>query len=236
MEFNSVFWREYMAKYDNTVGRLYPYEQLLSDLVTYFDQDAEKVVDLGCGTGNLTLELQRIMRPHVELFACDRNPEAVKIASEKLGTGSPVALMTLDLEEDEWVQYAKDADQIFCCNVLYALQDPLAFLRGVRASLRKDGELILTNPWLPDVQPILDEHRRLEGLRGKVAETYPDFEEHLDWMYKANLKLVEGGRSRKLHFLGQQELTELLALAGLNVLRLRNAYAGVNLLVVCKAV
>ncbi|HEU0012630.1 MAG TPA: methyltransferase [Longimicrobium sp.] len=70
--------------YDSLVRRAIPrYDEMITRLVEYLPSRAERILELGCGTGNLTLGLCR-RYPGAELVFVDASPEMVAFTRRRL--------------------------------------------------------------------------------------------------------------------------------------------------------
>ncbi len=71
--------------YDSLIRRAVPrYDEMLSTLVGYLPRSAERILELGSGTGNLTVELAHRF-PAAALTFVDASEEMLAITAERLG-------------------------------------------------------------------------------------------------------------------------------------------------------
>jgi ubiquinone/menaquinone biosynthesis C-methylase UbiE len=98
----------------------------------------EHVIDLGCGTGNLTQVLSHILGPEGRITAVDFSPEMIAVASEKMSDPRIRWLVAdaaaLPLED-------KSTDRIICFSAWPHFADPHAVGRELSRVLRPHGEL-----------------------------------------------------------------------------------------------
>jgi ubiquinone/menaquinone biosynthesis C-methylase UbiE len=105
---------------------------------------ADRLLDVGCGTGALLAELSRIHPPNL-LAGVDPSPEMLAVARRKLP--EPVELL------EGWAEELPFPDERFdvvvSCNVFHYIRHPLAALKETRRVLRSGGRLVITD-WCDD--------------------------------------------------------------------------------------
>jgi tRNA (cmo5U34)-methyltransferase len=80
------YFRDYAPRYDSFALRAMPrYEEMLNEVVRYLPEHAERILELGCGTGALTALLVRHY-PNSEIIASDGSPEMIEQARKRLGS------------------------------------------------------------------------------------------------------------------------------------------------------
>ena len=71
--------------YDSLIRRCVPrYDEMIDRLVTYLPDGPVRIVELGCGTGNLTLRLLE-RYPSARLTIVDASPEMIELARRRAG-------------------------------------------------------------------------------------------------------------------------------------------------------
>jgi ubiquinone/menaquinone biosynthesis C-methylase UbiE len=97
-------------------------------------------LDLGCGGGDVTLELARLVAPAGRATGVDVDATVIAIASgECAELGLPVTFEVKDVERDGFEQ---QFDVIYARFILSHLRDPVAMLARVRPALRPGGVII----------------------------------------------------------------------------------------------
>jgi SAM-dependent methyltransferase len=129
------------SRYDDELWELVPREpgpppQALRSFVRSLGH-AERVLDLGCGDGRLTSELDAS-----ELTAADVSPIALERARERL----PGARM-VELEHDAELPFEDGSfDLVLCAETIEHVRDVQLLLSEIRRVLRPGGSLALTTP------------------------------------------------------------------------------------------
>jgi ubiquinone/menaquinone biosynthesis C-methylase UbiE len=148
-------------------------EQLYSK---FFDiKPGQRIVDVGCGTGDFTRYLARISRGKSDILGMDSNAKSVKAAiadTKKAGLSQMIAYKTGDVNriplKDQY------ADLTCCRTLLMHLEDPAAAVREMVRITKREGSVIA-----------------VEG--GKMASYYdPDDEEYSRLAECAYSAWVEG--------------------------------------------
>ncbi len=103
-----------------------------------------RLVELGCGHGDLARELTRA-HPHVQFLGLDGSSTGVAIARSKVPSGT---FVQADLTQPACLpeQYRGFASHGVCSEVLEHVDDPVALLRGSRALLAPGCRLVITVP------------------------------------------------------------------------------------------
>lgn len=140
-----VSWSNYAKLYDRMLLKFDPYRELL-EKVARLVGDAQSVIDLGAGTGNLTLELMK-RRPTRELCALEANQEMIETLRAKLRKRSRpwrknVTVLKGDLMGTLRELEASSIDCAVMMNVLYAIPDRAHCLREIYRVLKPGGTLV----------------------------------------------------------------------------------------------
>ncbi|TAJ09687.1 MAG: methyltransferase domain-containing protein [Nitrospirae bacterium] len=105
---------------------------------------ADRVLDVGCGTGALLSRLSR-SHPSAQLSGVDPAPEMLAVARRRL----PAAV---DLREGlaERLPFEEGQfDVVVSCNMFHYIRQPLTALREMNRVLRPGGRLVITD-WCDD--------------------------------------------------------------------------------------
>ena len=124
-----------------------------------------RCLDLGCGGGEVTLALARLVGPRGEAIGLDMDAEKIDLAiGQALAAGLPNARFR-QVDVDEWSEPGS-YDLVYCRFLLTHLCDPLAILRKMRAAVRPGGTVVVEDLdiagriWHPPC-PALDRFARL---------------------------------------------------------------------------
>ena len=109
---------------------------------------ADRVLEIGCGTGAAALELAPAVARYT---ATDLAPGMIAIARDR--PGAP-AHLTFDVAGIEAAQTGP-FDAILAFNLLHLLPDLPAALAGIHAGLRPGGQFLSKTPCLADLGPWL---------------------------------------------------------------------------------
>jgi ubiquinone/menaquinone biosynthesis C-methylase UbiE len=161
------FWDLYSRFYDS-IYHLMPYRQLLWD--TYQALELEpgmRVLDAGCGTGNLELFISEKAHPPIDIEGIDFSPAMLARARAKCRELDFATFSWCDLGEP--LPYPDESfDRIVSVNVLYALERRDDLLRELLRVLKPNGRIVVTSP-TPEfsMRPLLLDHiRRFKNIWG----------------------------------------------------------------------
>jgi len=161
------FWDLYSRFYD-CIYHLMPYRKLLWD--TYQALDLEpgmRVLDAGCGTGNLELFISEKPHPPIVVEGLDFSPSMLARARSKCRDLDFVEFKQCDLNGP--LPYPDASfDRIVSVNVLYALEERDETMRELLRILKPGGRIVITSP-TPEfsIAPLLVDHvRRVRNIWG----------------------------------------------------------------------
>ena len=144
------FWDQYAKSYDNLLRHYRPYQDLLQEVCGHIESYAKgrslRILDVGCGTGNYSMELSR--RGH-RVVGIDFSPSMLKRAEQKKrgGAGGPQFLFN-DLKKT--LPFMDDSfDAVICINVLYTIPDHEKFIEELSRVARRPSMIIMVNSKRP---------------------------------------------------------------------------------------
>ena len=222
---DSRLWDLYALCYD-AVNQSPPYRRLLSSVIAKLDlKPGQKLLDAGCGTGNLEVLISDLGLENIKIEAVDSNQGMLDRALKK-GVGAKTNFRLADLNQK--LAFSDNFfDRMVAIHVLYALKDPQAALYEFFRVLKPDGLLVLANPH--------DKSKSSEIMKANL-EGLNIFEKV--WLLLTKLPLIvinliicRSARSGKFHFLGEKHLKDMLEKAGFADVSIKLAYAGQDLLV-----
>lgn len=128
--------------YDSLITRAVPrYAEMTDRLLAYLPRGASRILELGCGTGNLTLRLRESF-PGATITAVDAAPEMTALASGRMaelpGTGRFEAIT----ERFEALGFEPASfNLVTSCISLHHVKDKGALYRGIHRWLAPGGTL-----------------------------------------------------------------------------------------------
>jgi ubiquinone/menaquinone biosynthesis C-methylase UbiE len=136
------FFGERIPEYDSLIRRAVPgYDELTAALVEELPPQARRVLELGCGTGNLTLRLAMRL-PDAELTVVDASPEMVETTRLRLQARAPAVeeRATFLVARFEDVELpAAGFDLVTSAIALHHVADKAPLYRRMREVLRPGG-------------------------------------------------------------------------------------------------
>jgi len=155
------------------------FKHIRKDIIVLVPEDSNRVLDIGCGAGEMLLELKRL----------GKASEVVGVDVVEMDQRSKLDdFINGDIEAMD-LPYKEHFDVIICADLLEHLVDPWGALRKIKGYLKQDGRIILSIPNFRDFKTIL------KVIKGDVG--YEDFgildKTHLRFFAKKNIvELVEG--------------------------------------------
>jgi ubiquinone/menaquinone biosynthesis C-methylase UbiE len=227
---NSKFWANYFKVYD-VLNLLIPYQELLETICNELEiKPGERILEAGCGTGNLAL---KIKERGAEVIGLDNCKEALEIYQKK----DPNAKLVLaDLREklpfpDNYF------DKIACNNTLYIIpkEKQLDVLKEFYRILKPEGKIVITNPikggkpikiYLEGIKRSLQRNGFLKTLKNMILMFSPTIR-ILYYNFQIKKESEKGGYV----FFKFDEQKELLKKMGFSAItRTRLVYAKQNIL------
>lgn len=252
MAVQTVDWNAYATAYD-TLMLLDPYVDMLEDVTNAIIAHTTppvrqngKILDAGCGTGNLISILRAYGIPARNIAGIDTSPVMCEHARRKHGSDG-VSIRPGDLNYTQ--QFLNETfDSIACVNAFYTVADPRETLREFSRLLKVGGTLVIANP-LPHINLglILKAHAKSEkpNMYWERFKTEPDMQYHLLKEALANTSLamytdemnvvLSANRSivhSRVHFLGRHEMLSLFSETGFVINRITQTYANQNILTI----
>lgn len=232
-------WSKYTPVYDVILCRTAVYQAMLDDLAGRSDvlpplRDGSVILDLGCGTGNLSRAILAAY-PGTTLIAVDRDPSMAEAFREKLSSrlaAAPAPGRAYFIEADiadalrRLSRSGVAADHAFLVNVLFLLHDPATTLREIARALKPGGELRLSNP---------DEDTDLDALFGRIRRDLTEKSEFQRFAseFEALKAFNEQQLAPMLHRFSRDRLRELLTAGGFGTIThmSHDHYAGQSILI-----
>lgn len=139
------FWNLYSFFYD-AINFSIPYQNLMNLLVNELDiQEGQKILDFGCGTGNLgkVIGLRDIY--HIKVEAIDYSQSMLKKARKKCAIWNYISFAKVDLNHK--LPYEDDSfDSIVGNNVIYSVSNQEFTLSELCRVLKPGGKIVISDP------------------------------------------------------------------------------------------
>ncbi|HLV21376.1 MAG TPA: class I SAM-dependent methyltransferase [Polyangiaceae bacterium] len=143
--FYDEMWRRY-GHLDAKSPAAFHRRRLVRRLVERHAAGAGRVVDIGCGQGELLVELARAL-PRARLFGADVSEQSLRRARDK---NPEVELFALDLCAPNFERHHRDRlgsfDLVVCSEVVEHVDDDILAVRHLSLLLAPGGWLVLTVP------------------------------------------------------------------------------------------
>jgi 2-polyprenyl-3-methyl-5-hydroxy-6-metoxy-1,4-benzoquinol methylase len=123
----------------------------LDDIINKFDKDC-KILDIGCGTGNLTIKL--LERGYKNIICLDISKEMIRELKKKVKKYNHNTIVVVsDLDAFLIGRNGSKFDIILVSSVLHHLPNYIDSLKHLKEALREDGCIYITYEPLPLQKP-----------------------------------------------------------------------------------
>ena len=135
------FWSLYAFCYD-VLLKFRPYQEMLHAVLEKLDlKEGQKIMDAGCGTGNLTALIKNKW-PWAEVTVVDFSQVMLAIARKKTAGRSGVSVGSVDFSVP--LLYPDNSfGFIASVNVLHALPNPAETIKELRRVLKRGGKMVI---------------------------------------------------------------------------------------------
>ena len=139
-----VVFAKYAGAYDQVLSELPNYQEVIERHCEFITpSDKLKVLDLGAGTGNLTIKL---LEKGACVTAVDRSNEMIRVLRRKCSTYQRnLKTYTIDASNLSFFE-SNSFDVVNILLVLFAIEEPENVLREAFRVLRPGGKLVMTEP------------------------------------------------------------------------------------------
>ena len=131
-------------EYDSLIRRSVPcYDAMIEKLINYLPRHPETVLELGCGSGGLSLPLVRYV-PDCEFTFVDASEEMVELTRARVQEDFPETARRATFVTARFEEYSMGVDQfdvVTSSISLHHVEDKGALFRRVRESIKSGGTL-----------------------------------------------------------------------------------------------
>ncbi len=132
---------------------------------TFFDVDRhKKVLDIGCGSCVLSIALARLGA--IDIFACDNDPEAVRVSSENIIINKVAS--RVKVSQNKGCEFAERKYDFIVANIL---AEPLIFMGDDIVNSLEDGGILVLSGFTSDDKSV-EKRFTLLGLEIKYKYDY----------------------------------------------------------------
>lgn len=214
-------WDLYASAYDALPRHFRPYQELTTRVVEAVESHTPKgrILDAGCGTGNISLELAR---RGFAVEAIDRSREMLKRARAKVNGANSLNLefRECDIEHDLTLYPENSFDSIVSVHALYTLKSPKHALSEYWRVLKPSGHFILAEPQHPvKIIPIFKEIYADGGVRN-VAELFMS----QFWVGACNLVINRKLNNGSFQYWNEEQFRSLLKESSFRIDTIAPAY------------
>lgn len=214
------FWLKYFKVYD-TLNILIPYSETIEILAGYVHGDHLKILDIGCGTGNLIEKL--LKNDSIEyIYGIDYSGPAISMANKKF-TSNKLFLTVGDIQEG--LPYDDNFfDFVVSNNVLYTIDkvNRNAVMSEIYRVLKPNGRLVMSNinssfrPW-----SIYKKHIKDSIFKFGIFNTFVQLIQFIKptiLIFYYNYLINKENKKGKYSFLEKNEQAQLMHSVGFEVL------------------
>jgi tRNA (cmo5U34)-methyltransferase len=130
--------------YDSLIHRAVPrYDEMTARLVEYLPADAGRVLELGCGTGNLSLMIAESL-PRAELTLVDGSEEMISLVRSRMAQARPGAVprAAFVIARFEELDFPPESFDLVVSSIsLHHVQDKARLYERIRSMMRSGGRL-----------------------------------------------------------------------------------------------
>jgi ubiquinone/menaquinone biosynthesis C-methylase UbiE len=161
---SSEWFKDWANEYDNTLGKVGRHHQLL-DLVVEVSsvKNGQKVLDVGCGTGLLSLKF--LKKADCYITGVDSSPEMLSIFGDKIKKLGLSDRIAYKLEDAAALNFDPDSFDVVASTVaLHHLKDKNPTIRKIHEILKPEGRFVLGDIDMDTIGDVTDPKRLLRML------------------------------------------------------------------------
>ncbi len=165
------WFKDWSNEYDNTLGKVQRHHKLL-DLVVDSSgvKDGDKVLDIGCGTGLLSLKF--LEKVDCLIYGIDSSPEMLEIFKGKIKELNLSNKISLELEDAENIDFEDEEFDIIASTVtLHHMKDKYPAIKKIYELLKAGGKFVLGDIDV-DTTGNLEDPERLLRILGFLKDEF----------------------------------------------------------------
>ncbi len=166
----SEWFKDWSNEYDNTLGKIDRHQQLLNRAVELSNvKNGEKVLDIGCGTGLLSLKF--LEKADCSITGIDSSQEMLSLFSSKIKQLNLTDRVTLKLEDASALDFKPNTFDIAASTVaLHHLKNKQPTINKIHNILKPGGRFVLGDIDMDTTGDVTDPKRLLRMLEWLTEE------------------------------------------------------------------
>jgi ubiquinone/menaquinone biosynthesis C-methylase UbiE len=168
---NAKDWfKDWANEYDNTLGKIDRHHHLLNRVVELSDvENGQKVLDIGCGTGLLSLKF--LKKADCLIMGIDSSQEMLSIFNDKIVKLGLSDRVVTKLEDAAALDFEDNSFDVVASTVtLHHLKDKLHTIKKIHSILKPNGRFILGDIDMDTTGKLTDPNRLLRMLEWLTQE------------------------------------------------------------------
>jgi tRNA (cmo5U34)-methyltransferase len=138
----SGYFGSMTESYDSLIHRAVPrYDEMIARLLDYLPRERRRVLELGCGTGNLSLQLAKRL-PLSELMLVDASAEMIALVRSRIaesGSSSSALVSYVEARFEDLDLPAQSFDLVVSSISLHHVEDKARLYTRIRSFMTADG-------------------------------------------------------------------------------------------------
>ena len=140
----SGYFGSMAESYDSLIHRAVPrYDEMTARLLEYLPRDARRVLELGCGTGNLSLHLVTAL-PGARLMLVDGSEEMIDLVRSRIGESKSSSSQRVEyhVARFEELDFPKESFDLVVSSIsLHHVEDKARLYARIHSMMRAGGRL-----------------------------------------------------------------------------------------------